>query len=134
MNAIIHLEESKWKPLMLNWVTFSDFKGEGNNKDPGDSLRISKYKIMFLKVVLQIGQKKIFVIKKVKNTVPWTYVKENLYGEEITWTFYEKELQNTNQVEFRIEKVIRENGDKLHAKSRGYDNLFDLWIDKKDII
>ena len=48
--------------------------------------------------------------------------------------FYEKELQNTNQVEFRIEKVIRENGDKLHAKSRGYDNLFDLWIDKKDII
>ena len=134
MNTIIHIEESKWKPLMLNRVKFSDFKGEGNNKDPGDGLRISKYKIMFLKVALQIGQKKIFVIKKVKNTVPWTYVIENLYGEEITWTFYEKELQNTNQVEFRIEKVIRENGDKLRAKSRGYDNLFDRWTDKKGII
>ena len=46
----------------------------------------------------------VFVIKKVKNTVPWTYV---LNGEEITGTFYEKELQKINQEEFRIEKVIR---------------------------
>ena len=51
---------------MLNRVTFSDFKGEGNNKDPGDGLRISKYKIMFLKVALQIGQKKFLLLKKLK--------------------------------------------------------------------
>ena len=37
----------------------------------------------------------IFVIKKVKNTVPWTYVINDLKGEEST--FYEKELQSTNQ-------------------------------------
>ena len=49
-------------------------------------------------------------------------------------TFYEKELQKTNQEEFRIEKVIRRNGDKLYAKWKGYDNLFNSWIDKKDII
>ena len=49
----------------------------------------------------------VFVIKKVKNTVPWTYVINNLNGEEITGTFYGKELQKTNQEEFRIEKVIR---------------------------
>ena len=49
----------------------------------------------------------VFVIKKVKNTIPWTYVINDLNGEEIIVTFYEKELQKTNQEEFRIEKVIR---------------------------
>ena len=46
------------------------------------------------------------MIKKVKNTVPWTYVTNDLNGDEIIATFYEKELQKTNQQEFRIEKVI----------------------------
>ena len=46
----------------------------------------------------------VFVIKKVKNTVPWTYVINDLNGEKIIGTFYEKELQKTNQKEFRIEK------------------------------
>ena len=46
----------------------------------------------------------IFVIKKVKKkTVPWTYVINDLNGEEIIGTFYEKELQKTNQQKFRIE-------------------------------
>ena len=49
----------------------------------------------------------IFVIKKVKNTVPWTYVSNDLNNNEIIGTFYEKELQKTNQQEFRIEKVIK---------------------------
>ena len=48
----------------------------------------------------------VFVIKKVKNTVLWTYVISDLNGEEIIGTFYEKELQKTNKKEFRIEKVI----------------------------
>ena len=49
----------------------------------------------------------IFVVKKVKNTVPWTYVLNDLNGEEIVGSFYEKKLQKTNQKEFTIEKVIR---------------------------
>ena len=64
----------------------------------------------------------VFVIKKVKNTVPWTYVINDLNGEEIRGTFYEKELLKTNQEKFRIEKVIRRNGDKLYVKWKGYDN------------
>ena len=48
----------------------------------------------------------IFTIKKVKNTAPWTYVINDLNGEEIIGTFYEKELQKTNQQEFRVEKVL----------------------------
>ena len=46
-----------------------------------------------------------FVISKIKNTVPWTYIINDFNGEEIIGTFYEKELQKTNQQEFRIEKV-----------------------------
>ena len=54
----------------------------------------------------------IFVIKKVKNTFPWTYVINDLNVEEIIGTCYEKELQKTSQEEFRIEKVIRRKGDR----------------------
>ena len=57
--------------------------------------------------------KETFVIKKVKNTVPWTYVINDLNSEEIIGIFYEEELQKTNQEEFRIEKVIKRKGDKL---------------------
>ena len=57
-----------------------------------------------------------FFIKKVTDTVLWTYVIDDLNNEEIVWTFYEKELQNTNQRKFRIEKVIKEKGDKFYVK------------------
>ena len=60
--------------------------------------------------------RKYLLLKKLKNTVPWTYVINDLNGEEIIRTFYEKELQKTNQEEFRIEKVIRQKGDKLYVK------------------
>ena len=46
--------------------------------------------------------------------------------------FYEKELQKTNQKEFRIETVIKKKGDKLFVKWKGYDNSFNSWIDKKE--
>ena len=50
-------------------------------------------------------------------------------GEEITASFYEKEL--TSQKEFRIEKVLKRKGDKLYVKWKGYSNSFNSWIDKK---
>ena len=75
----------------------------------------------------------VFVIKKVKNIVPWTYVINDLNGEEIVGTFYEKELQKTNQKEFRIGKVSKRKVDKLYVTLKGYNNSFISWIDKKDI-
>ena len=54
-------------------------------------------------------------------------------GEKIDGTFYEKELQKTDQQEFRIEKLIKRNGDKLYVKWKGYDNSFNSWINKKDL-
>ena len=58
------------------------------------------------------------MIKKVKNTVPWTYVINDLNGEKIIETFYEKELQKTDQQEFRTEKVIKRKYDKLCQMER----------------
>ena len=87
-----------------------------------------------LKVTLQLGLKKYLLLKKAKNTVPWTYVINDLNGEEITGTFQEKELQKTSQEEFRIEKVIRRKGDKLCVKWKGYDNSFNSCIDKGSLV
>ena len=72
-------------------------------------------------------------LKKLK-TVPWTYVINDLNVNEIIGKFHEKELQNTNQQEFRIEEVIKRKGDKLYVKWKGYDSSFISWIDKKDLI
>ena len=71
------------------------------------------------------------MIKKVKNTVPWTYVISDLNRGEIVRMFYEKELQKKkNQKEFRVEKVTKKKGNKLYVKWRGYDSSFNIWIDK----
>ena len=116
----------KMKPTDVKDNTYINADKKVNNKDPkfnvGDHVRMSKYKNIFAKRYIPNWNKEVFFIKKVKNTVPWTYVINDLNGEEITGTFYEKELQKKNQEEFRIEKVIRRKGDKLHVKWKGYDN------------
>ena len=76
----------------------------------------------------------IFVIEKVKTTVSWTYVTEDLNSEEIVGTFYEKELQKTNQAEFTNEEVIKKKSGNLYFKWKGYDNSFNSWKYKKDIV
>ena len=63
-----------------------------------------------------------------------THVINDLNGEEIVGTFYEKELKKTNQKEFRKEKVINKKENKLYVKWKSYDNSFNSWIDKKDIV
>ena len=77
------------------------------NSRVGDHVRISKYKNIFAKGYTPNSSEEAFVIKKVKNAAPWTYVINDLNGDEIIGTFYEKELQKTNQQEFRIEKVTK---------------------------
>ena len=73
------------------------------------------------------------MIKK-KNIVPWTCLISDLKGEKIVGTFYKKEMQKANQTEFRVEKVIKQKGDKLYVKWKDYDISFNSWIDRKDIV
>ena len=128
----------KMKPVDVEDNTYIDFEKEVNDKDhkykAGDHVRISKYKNIFTKGYMPNWSEEVFVVSKIKNTVPWTYVINDLNGEEITGTFYEKELQKTSQKEFRIEKVIRRKGDKLYVKWKGYNKSFNSWIDKKDSV
>ena len=57
----------------------------------------------------------------------------DLNDEPITGSFYEIDLQKTSQEKFRVEKVIKRKGDKLHVKWKGYNNLFNSWINKRDL-
>ena len=89
------------KPVDVKSNTRIDSNKEVNDNDPKfkvvDHVRISKYKNIFAKGYTPNWSEEVFVIKKVKNTVPSTYVIKDLNGEEIIGTIYEKELQKTNQ-------------------------------------
>ena len=123
------------KSIYVKGNTYININKEVNDKKPkfkvGDHVRISKYKNIFAKGYTTNWPEESFVIKEIKNTVPWTYVINDLNGEQIIRTFYQKELQKRNQEEFRIEKVIKKNGNKLYVELRGYDSSFNSWIDKK---
>ena len=126
------------KPVDVKSNAYIDSSNETNNTNPkckiGDIVRISKYKNISAKRYTPNWSEEIFVIKKVKNTVPWIYVINDLNGEKKFQIYFKNELQKTNQKEFGIEKVIKREGDKLYVKWKGYNNLFNRWISKKDIV
>ena len=108
------------KPIEVKDNTYIDSIKEVNNEDSkfkgGDNVRISKYKNIFVKGYTPNWFEEVFVIKEVKNTVPWTYAINGLNGEEIIEIFCEKEQQKANQQGFRMEKVIKRKGNKLYVK------------------
>ena len=111
------------------WATlYMDSIKELNDKNPKFKVvyhvRISKYKKIFAKRYTPNWSEEVFVVIEVKNTVPSTYVINDLNGEEIVWIFYEKELQKTNQQGFRIEKVTKRKRYELYVKWKGYHNSF----------
>ena len=101
----------KMKPIDVTPDSYAEYNEDSNEKDPkfkvGDHVRISKYKNIFTKGCTTNWSEEVFVVSKIKNTVPWTYVISDLNGEPITGSFYEKELQKTSQEKFRIEKVLK---------------------------
>ena len=126
-NNTIH-RTIKMEPIDVTDDSYAEQNEDSYKRNPkfkvGDHVKISKYKNIFAKGYAPNWSEEIFVIKKIKNTVPWTY-----------GCFYEKELQKTNQKEFRIEEIIKRKGDKLlNVKWKGYDNSFNSWINKKDIV
>ena len=116
----------KLKPIDVTSNPYAVYNANSNEKDPkfnvGGHVRISNYKNIFAKVYSQNWSEEIFVVCKTENTVQSTYVISDLNGEKIDGTFYEKELQKTNQKEFRIGNIIKRKGDKSYVKWKGYDN------------
>ena len=133
-NNTVH-KTIKNKPIDVTDDSYTEYNEDFNKKDTkfkvGDHVRISKYKNIFVKGYAPNWSEEVFVVSKIKNTVPWIYVVSELSGEKITGSFYGKELQKNSQKEFRIEKVLKRKGDKLYVKWKGYDNGFNSWIDKK---
>ena len=103
--------------------TYIDLMKEVNDKDRkfqvGDHVRILKYKKIFAKgYTWNMLVWRNFVIKKVKNTVPWTYIINDLNGEKFIETFMKKNCKKKNKKkEFRIEKYLRKK--ELSCKSNG---------------
>ena len=120
---------TKTKPADIKSIIYIDSSKENNDKNPkfkiGDIVRISKYKSFCVKDYIPNWSEEVYVIKKVKNIVSWTYVINDL--------FLPKQIAKKKCKMFRIEKVI-EKGDKFCVKCKGYNKLFISWIDKKDIV
>ena len=98
----------KMKHVDVKSGNYVEYNVNSNDKDSkfqvGDHVRISKYKSSFAKGYTPNWSEEFFVIKKVKNTVSWTYFINDFDGEEIIETFYKKELQKADQKEFTIKK------------------------------
>ena len=109
-NNTVH-KTIKMKPIDVTDDSYPECNENFNKKDPkfkvGDNVRISKYQNIFAEGHAPNWSEEVFAVSKIKNKVSWTSVVSDLNGEEITGSFYEKELQKTSQKEFRIEKVLK---------------------------
>ena len=89
----------KMKPINVKIENKRVYIDEHNKKDSrfkvGDRVRISKFKNIFAKGYTPNWSKKIFIVDKINDTVPYTYNLKDLNGEEITGTFYDRELQKS---------------------------------------
>ena len=116
-NNTVH-KTIKMKPTDVTDDSYAEYNEDFNKKDPkfkvGDHVRISKYKIVFAKGYTPNSSEDVFVISKIKKTVPWTCVVNDLSGQKIAGRFYENELQKTSPEKFRIKKILKRKGDKLH--------------------
>ena len=115
----------KMKPIDVTSDSYAEYNEDSNEKDPkfkvGDLVRTSKYKNIFAERYTQNCSEGVFVVSKIKDTVPWTYTISELNGEPIIGSFYEKELQKTNEKELIREKVIKRKGD--NCMSNGKDMI-----------
>ena len=99
-NTTVH-RTIKMKPIDVTGNSYAEYNEDFNKEDPkfkvDDHIRISKYKKIFAKRYAPNWSEEVFDVSKIKNTVQWTYVANDLSGEEITGSFDEKELQKTSQ-------------------------------------
>ena len=121
----------KMKPIEVTSDSSAEYNEDSNEKDPkfkvDDRARISKYKNIFAKGYTQGWSEEVFVVSKIKDSVPWAYVITDLNGEKVAGSFNQKGLQKPNQEKFWIEKVFKRKDDKLYVKWKGYDNSFNSW-------
>ena len=124
----------KMKSADVNSSTYIDSSKENIDEDPKCIVRISEYENIFVTGYTPNCPEEVFVIKKLKNSVPWTYVISDLKGREILGTFCQGELQKDKSKKLRAEEVTKTKVDKLYVNGKGYDHSFNNWIDKEENI
>ena len=131
-------EASKKKNELTVWRNLYPDRYKKYNITPkfsvGDEVRITKKKKVFEKGYTTRWTEEIFTIKEIRDTNPITYKLTDLKGEEIEGTFYEPELQKTEQQIYRIEKVIEKEKGRSLVKWKGYSDKFNSWVDNKELI
>ena len=94
----------KIKPIDVTNDSHVEYNENSNKRNPkfkiDDLVRISKYGKNFAKGYTPNWSEEVFIVNGIKNTVLWTYSINGLNGEKVIGSFYEKELQKTNQKEF----------------------------------
>ena len=132
------IDASKKKNELTVWRNLYPDRYKINNLTPkfsvGDEVIITKKKKVFEKGYTTRWTEEIFTIKEIRNTDPITYKLEDLQGEEVRDTFYEPELQKTEQQIYRIEKIIKKEKNKSLVKWKGYSDKFNSWVDNKNLI
>ena len=109
LNAIVNKYNNtyhtaiKMKPIDVKDNTYINTNKEINYKDPkfkvGDYVRISNYKDIFAKGYMPNWSEEVFVIDRIKNTVPWTYVINDLSVKKLLVHF----------MKMNFKKLIRKN-------------------------
>ena len=131
-------EASKKKNELTVWRNLYPDRYKKYNITPkfsvGDEVRITKKKKVFEKGYTTRWTEELFTIKEIRDTNPITYKLTDLKGEEIEGTFYEPELQKTEQQIYRIEKVIEKEKGRSLVKWKGYSDKFNSWVDNKELI
>ena len=132
------IDASKKKNELTVWRNLYPDRYKKYNITPkfsvGDEVRITKKKKVFEKGYTTRWTEEIFTIKEIRDTNPITYKLTDLKGEEIEGTFYEPELQKTEQQIYRIEKVIEKEKGRSLVKWKGYSDKFNSWVDNKELI
>ena len=102
----------------------------------GDQVRISRIKGLFEKGYLPNWSEALYIIDEVQKTVPVTYKIKDSLGRIINGSFYNEELQKSNQEVYRVEKVIRKKKidgvEHAFVKWSGYSDEFNQWIPMTD--
>ena len=110
------------KAIDVKSNSFSKYNEESNEKDPkfkvGDHVRISKYKNIFAKGYAPNRSEEIFVVKKIKNTVPWTYLISDLNGELLV-VFMRKNCKKPTKKNLELKKLLKEK--EISCMSNGKD-------------
>ena len=132
------IDASKKKNELTVWRNLYPDRFKTNRLTPkfsvGDKVRITKKKKVFEKGYTTRWTEEIFTIKEIRDTNPITYKIEDLEEEEIEGTFYEPELQKTEQQLYKIEKIIEKDKNKSLVKWEGYSDKLNSWVDDEDII